>query len=112
MQNVPQLVITTPEELATLIQSTIRQALSGYSPQSSVDEDRPLSIEEASAFLKIPKATLYTYTSKREIPFHKVGKGLLFFKRELMDWIEQGTKKTKKQIEAEGFSKLGKGGVQ
>ena len=112
MNYTPKLVLLTSEELDILIQSSIRQALGNQSPQSAVADDRPLSIEEASTFLKIPKATIYTYTSKRGIPFHKVGKNLIFFKRELLEWIEEGKKKTKKQIEAEGFVKLGKGGMK
>ena len=112
MVNSPKLVLMTPSELDNLIQSSVRKALSEQPAKSSFSDDKPLTIDEASAFLKIPKATIYTFTSKREIPFHKVGKGLLFFKAELLAWIEEGKKKTKKQIEAEGFLSLQKGGAR
>ena len=97
----------TPSELDSLIQSSVRKALSEQSTKSSFTDDKPLTIDEASAFLNIPKATLYGYTSSRQIPFHKMGKKILFFKAELLAWIEEGKKKTKKQIEAEGFTKIG-----
>ena len=110
MEQNPKIILVTPNELAVLIDISVRKAMDEHSSKSSANDDKPLTIEEASKFLHIPKATLYTFTSKREIPFHKVGKGLIFFKAELLAWIEEGKKKTKKEIEAEGFTKMGKGG--
>jgi excisionase family DNA binding protein len=107
MENTPKLVLLTPTELENLIQNSVRKAMGEQSSKSSANDDKPLTIDEASKFLQIPKATLYAFTSKREIPFHKVGKGLLFFKAELLAWVEEGKKKTKKEIEAEGFAKMG-----
>jgi excisionase family DNA binding protein len=69
--------------------------------------DKPLSIDEASSFLNIPKSTLYQFTSSRKIPFQKIGKKILFFKGDLIQWVESGKKKTRKEIEEEGFGKKG-----
>ena len=69
-----------------------------------------MNIDEAAAFLKKPKSSIYQLTSARQIPFSKVGKPLFFFKKDLLDWLEEGKKKTKKEIEAEGFNL--KGGVR
>ena len=112
MVNSPKLVLMTPDELENLIHYSVRKALSEQPTKSSFSDDKPLTIDEASAFLNIPKATLYGYTSTRKIPFHKMGKKILFFKAELLAWIEEGKKKTKKQIEAEGFLSLQKGGMR
>jgi excisionase family DNA binding protein len=98
----------TPDELDQLIQSSVRKALSEQSPKSSITDDFPINIDEAAAFIKKPKSTVYQLTSARNIPFSKVGKTLLFFKKDLLIWIEEGKKKTQKQIESEGF--LMKGG--
>ncbi len=110
MINAPKLVLMTPEELAVLIQTSVRKAIAEHAPKSSDSNDRPLSIDEASEFLHIPKSTLYQFTSTRKIPFQKVGKKILFFKQELIEWVESGKKKTQKEIEAESFGK--KGGVR
>lgn len=110
MESNPKLVLMTPTELDILIQSSVRKALGEQPSKSSFVDDKPLTIDETSVFLNIPKATLYAYTSTRKIPYHKMGKKILFFKAELLAWIEEGKKKTKKEIEKEGFSKIGKGG--
>jgi predicted DNA-binding transcriptional regulator AlpA len=41
-------------------------------------EDTLLTIEELSQKIKKPIKTIYSYTSQRQIPHYKVGKGLLF----------------------------------
>lgn len=110
MENSSKIVLITPDELASLIQTSVRKAIAEQSSKSSTPNDKPLSIEEASDFLQIPKSTLYQFTSTRKIPFQKVGKKILFFKNELIAWVEAGKKKTQKEIEAEGFAK--KGGVR
>ena len=97
----------TPDELENLIHNTVRKAMGEQSSQTSSYDDIPLNIEEASAFLKKPKSTIYQLTSTRQIPFSKMGKQLLFFKKDLLAWVEDGKKKTKKEIEAEGFSMQG-----
>lgn len=103
----PKIIIVTPNELALLIDSSVRKALSEQSPKSSYSDDKPLSIEEAAAFLQMPKSSIYQLTSTRQIPFSKVGKPLFFFRKDLLEWLESGKKKTKKEIEAEGFSLKG-----
>lgn len=107
MEQNPKIILVTPNELAVLIDSSVRRVLSEQSPQSSNYDDKPLNIEEAAAFTKKPKSTIYQLTSTRQIPFSKMGKQLLFFKKDLLAWIEDGKKKTQKQIEAEGFTKMG-----
>ena len=107
MVNSPKLVLMTPDELENLIQNSVRKVLSEQSSKSSISDDVPINIDEAAAFIKKPKSSVYQLTSTRQIPFAKVGKQLLFFKKDLLLWIEEGNKKTQKQIEAEGFSKKG-----
>ena len=97
----------TPTELESLIQNSVRKAMGEQSPQLSSYDDKPLNIDEAAAFLKMPKSSVYQLTSTRNIPFNKVRKNLLFFKKDLLKWIEEGKKKTHKEIEAEGFTKMG-----
>jgi len=97
----------TPDELENLIHNSVRKAMGEQSPQISSHDDKPLNIEEAAAFIKKPKSTVYQLTSTRQIPFSKMGKQLLFFKKDLLLWIEEGKKKTQKEIEAEGFNLKG-----
>lgn len=107
MENTPKLVLITTDELDSLIQSSVRKALAEYSPQSSYSDDQPINIQEAAAFVKKPVSTVYQLTSTRKIPFSKVGRQLLFFKKDLLSWIEESKKKTQKEIESEGFNLRG-----
>lgn len=110
MVNSPKLVLMTPDELESLIQNSVRKAMGEQNPKSSSYDDKPLNIEEAAAFIRKPKSTIYQLTSTRGIPFSKMGRQLLFFKKDLLKWIEEGKKKTHKEIEADGFNL--KGGVR
>ena len=60
-----------------------------------------LTIKEASDFLKLSVPTLYSKVSRNELPYMKQGKRLYFSSIELMQYIKNGRKKTKAEIEAE-----------
>jgi excisionase family DNA binding protein len=60
-----------------------------------------MSIDEASQFLKLKKATIYQMVFKREIPFYKSTKKLLFKKSDLIDWVEKDRIYTLKELEAQ-----------
>ncbi|GGF49187.1 helix-turn-helix domain-containing protein [Echinicola rosea] len=47
-----------------------------------------MSIDEAAKFLKLTKSTLYKKTSLNEIPFCKTGKVIVFFKKDLVEWLK------------------------
>ncbi|MBS4035868.1 MAG: helix-turn-helix domain-containing protein [Ignavibacterium sp.] len=48
-----------------------------------------MDINEASSFLKLKKTTIYQMVFKREIPFYKSTKKLLFKKSDLIEWVEK-----------------------
>lgn len=95
------------EELSTLIEDSIRKVLA-ENPVSTNDQASQdfLSIEEASKFLNLAKATVYTLTSAGKIPVIKKGKRLYFTKQELMDWLKKGRKKTIEEIEEDATQYL------
>ena len=109
MEHYPKIIVITPNELAQLIDISVRKAMGEQSPQSSNSDDKPMNIDEAAAFLQMPKSTIYQLTSTRKILFSRVGKPLRFFKKDLLAYLESGRKKTQKEIEAEGFTKTGGG---
>lgn len=107
-----QIIVTTAGELATLIQTSIRTALAEQSinTHKSPNVNEFLSIDEAAKFLKIPKASLYQLTSKREIPFVKRSRRNFFKISDLEAWQEEGRKKTRAEIEQEAMLEMSKGG--
>lgn len=90
-----------PEAVATLLSKleSLEQRISHLFSVPS-KEDKPLNAGETSAFLGIPKNTLYALTSRREIPFCKKGKHLFFFKDELIAWLQSGRQQTLAEIKA------------
>jgi excisionase family DNA binding protein len=57
------------------------------------DADQYLTIEQVAEFLNLKTPTIYTKVYKREIPYHKTGRKLMFSKRELTNWILSSGKK-------------------
>lgn len=55
------------------------------------DPDRLMDVDEAAALLRMKPGTLYSWASKRKVPFRKVGAALRFHRGELLEWTkEQG----------------------
>jgi excisionase family DNA binding protein len=45
-----------------------------------------LTIKEVAALLRVAVPTIYVWTSKRKIPYRKVGGSLRFDRDEIMHW--------------------------
>ncbi|HRO45129.1 helix-turn-helix domain-containing protein [Agriterribacter sp.] len=72
------------------------------------DQDEILNIKEASAYLKLAVPTLYKFCGEKTIPYIKKGGKLLFYKKELLKWAEEGRQKTKREIRLDAETWLGK----
>lgn len=53
---------------------------------------RYLTLGELSELLNVPKNTIYAKTSRREIPFVKVGRRLVFDRQEIDEWLKKSQK--------------------
>ena len=87
------------EQLSNLIQSSVRKVLKETPPQTVEPTDQPeqlLTIQQAAEFLSLTVPTLYSKTSKGELPFMKRGKRLYFSRTELLEYIKEGRKKVKR----------------
>jgi excisionase family DNA binding protein len=67
--------------IETVVERVIQQKL--YDTK-----DEPLSIEQTAEFLHKKKQTIYNYVSKGLIPFHKSGAQVIFFRKELVEWLK------------------------
>ena len=56
----------------------------------TVKDDR-MTVREAADYLRISPSTLYSFTSKCQIPFMKQGKRLYFKKENLQAWLESSS---------------------
>lgn len=58
-----------------------------------------LNLMQVAEFLQLPPATIYKYTSTRQIPHKKIGKHLIFEKGEIIEWLKGFSVKTKSDLE-------------
>lgn len=63
--------------------------------------DNPISIKEVAELTGLTVPTLYGYCQRNEIPYHKKGNRLYFFKFEIIEWIKTGKNKTLKELQAD-----------
>ena len=82
-------VLSKRERLERVIE-TIRERIDGNSTSSA--EHIPMTIDEACDFLKMKKSTMYYHVERGNITVTKRGKNFIFFKDELVHWLEGGRK--------------------
>ena len=68
----------------------------------------PLGIKNVSDLTGYTVATIYGYCQRREIPYHKKGNRLYFFKSDIIDWIKTGKQKTIKELQVDADELLSK----
>ncbi|WP_066835534.1 helix-turn-helix domain-containing protein [Rufibacter ruber] len=98
--------------LGGIVKQSLLEVLgdTGLLAPTSNAEERYFDVSQAAKFLKIPKSTLYSYTSGRLIPHYKRGKRLVFKQSDLEQWLTDSKKKTISEIEAEVYSSRSKKG--
>jgi excisionase family DNA binding protein len=90
----------------------IERLLLEQNPAKATDPQKLLNADEASQFLNLSKATIYSKCSLGELPYIKRGR-LYFDKSELLKFIKSGRQKTNEEIKGEALSHLKiKGGVK
>ena len=93
-------ILTTKEELSTIIETVFRSVLSDQkplAPEALTPKREIIDVEEACQFLNLAKPTLYRYTSKGTIPHFKKGRKLYFRRSELLAWVDEGRQNTVEQ---------------
>ena len=85
------------------ITQAIRNELKAYfeDKQEIEREDEIGGIELAIEVTGLAKPTVYGLVSERKIPHSKRGKKLYFSRRELLEWLTTGKRKTLDEIAAE-----------
>ncbi len=96
-----------PEAVSLLfrkVENIEKLLLSQSSNPKSSGEEQLMTIEQASSLLNLAKPTLYGFTQRNLIPFCKKGRRVYFSKAELLDWVQQGRKRTNAEIAAEAHN--------
>ncbi len=92
------LILTTKTDLRLIIEQSIAKCLEPNLSSTGQPSESILTLDEASTLLKVPKATIYQLTYRREIPFIKIGRSLRFRTSDLNVWLSEKRKATKKEI--------------
>lgn len=84
------LYIAEKEELQAIIRECIHEEFEKFIKtfNQKVIPDR-LSIADAQQYLNFSKGKLYKLTMNKEIPYHKLGKRIFFYREEIDQWINR-----------------------
>ena len=74
---------------------------SNHTASEKTKSEEILTVNEAAEFLNLSIYSIYAKTSRKEIPYHKSGRKLHFFKVDLINWIRKSKIKTNAEIEEE-----------
>lgn len=93
------IVLTTADELRALmgeIVEPLRAELANLRPSTPPAVQERMSPEQAAWFLTeqgcpTTRATIYDLVYRRAIPYAKVGRRVVLFRRELLEWLESRT---------------------
>ncbi|MGI4727590.1 MAG: helix-turn-helix domain-containing protein [Janthinobacterium lividum] len=83
------------------IETLILELKSSNSINAVKPDDELLTIDQASDLLNLAKPTIYSLSASSKIPVIKKGKRLYFSRKELLDWLKSGRRKTIDEIENE-----------
>ncbi|TXF75931.1 helix-turn-helix domain-containing protein [Chryseobacterium sp.] len=75
------------QELREILRDELAQILPTLLLEQGSYIQKPMSVEEACAYLGIAEQTLYGRVSAGTVPYHKRGK-LYFFKNELEEFVK------------------------
>lgn len=88
------------------IKHAIRNELKNFfaEVEEKRSDDEIAGIELAIEITGLAKATIYSLVSERKLPHSKKGKKLYFSRRELLEWLANGKRKTQDEIAEEAVN--------
>jgi len=102
IENLP----TAVSQLSKKLENIERLLLQKNEQQSTEQPDQLLTIQQAADFLNLTVPTIYSKTSKGELPVMKRSKRLYFSRIELMEYLKAGRKKTVIELATEAGTYL------
>lgn len=94
------------EQLPTVIASLTDEikelkAFLLHKSQPQPEIETPIQLDKIIPLTGLSKPTIYGYVQRNEIPYHKKGNRLYFFKSEIIKWIRSGKVKSMNELEAD-----------
>lgn len=97
MQNLVFTQLSIPE-FQQIVRNELERFFAEQSLQKTNEADEIGGVELAMEITGKAKPTIYDLVHKRLIPHSKQGKQLYFSRRELLDWIQSGKRKTASEV--------------
>lgn len=63
----------------------------------SMTTSKFMDINSLTEYIPLTKSTIYSMVCRKQIPFKKIGKKLIFNKLDIDNWINNGGKNTKEE---------------
>lgn len=95
------LAIPTTEDIQNAVRVELQNFFSNFELQPKTEDDESdigKGAEFASRITGKAVPTIYDLVSKRLIPHFKQGKDLYFSKKDLIQWLKDGKRKTQSEI--------------
>ena len=95
-----------PEAISEVLKRISRIEEIIATPSAPEQGDELLNAKQAAEFIQKALPTLYGLVSKRKIPHLKKGKHLMFYRSELMEYLNSGRRKTGQEEVAATITKV------
>ena len=82
------LIVITPNELAQLIENTVKKCLLDYEFEAN-KKDELLKIEDVCKLLKVSKATVNNRKNKNLLPWYTIESRVFFKKSEVLEVLKK-----------------------
>ncbi len=99
MNNTVPLYSLSVEQFKAILDEKFKHFQQPHTKTNVIYETDNTNIDWVSENFNIPKGTIRSKVSKREMPCKKRGKPLIFSKKEIIEWVEKGKPKIEEEIE-------------
>ncbi len=89
------------QEIRNILREEVRTAMKDFANSSTSQNPEYLSIEDVSKMLNLAIPSIYGLVHRKQIPYIKRGKKLIFEKTKIEEWLKNGRRKTKEEIDLE-----------
>lgn len=95
-------LLLTESEITRIIHNAVLNSIREWSDKSEPEENEEvLDINGAANLIKKAPKTIYKLVNQRKIPHMKQGHHLVFFRKELLEWLKSYKVKTVAEISSE-----------
>lgn len=85
-------------DLKQIINNAVKEAVQRYMTQPENNHPEFLNIDQVAEIIGRKKSTIYGLVHRRQIPYIKNGKNLLFSYKEIIQWVNSGRQDTMNEI--------------